>query len=98
MSFSTDLKQFVFHEYTRVHLQVAILLMEHYYSEQFDDIFEQALISLFNEVDDEVEDWSTIQFIAVITLYSISHKSRGQQWIQSGVSNRWGEKVVLYIF
>ncbi|ETR65897.1 MAG: transposase YhgA family protein [Candidatus Magnetoglobus multicellularis str. Araruama] len=75
-----------------VHLQVTILLMNHYYSDQFDDIFEQALISLVNEVD----DWSTIQFIAVITLYSSSHKSRGQQWIQSTIEKTYpkifGEK------
>jgi hypothetical protein len=66
--------------------------MKHYYSDQFDDIFEQALISLVNEVD----DWSTIQFIAVITLYSSSHKSRGQQWIQSTIEKTYpkifGEK------
>jgi len=75
-----------------VYLRVTILVMKHYHSNQFDDIFEEALILLANYID----DWSTIHFVAVITLYSGSHKSRGQQWIQSTIQKKYpkifGEK------
>ena len=64
-----------------VYLRAALLVMKHYHSDLFDEIFIQILSLLVNHI----EQGSTIRFIATITLYSSSHKSRGQNWLTSNI-------------
>jgi len=70
-----------------VYLQVAILVMKHYYSDEFDEFLSQ-ILSLLSDL---VDDWSTINFISIVLLYSSSHKSRGQQWLSSTIENNFNQ-------
>ena len=70
-----DLTSYENHQITgNVYIQVAMLVMKHYYSDDFDNFLSQ-ILSLLNNL---VDDWSTINFISIVLLYSSSHKSRGQ--------------------
>ena len=64
-----------------VYLRTALLVMKHYHSDLFDEIFIHILSLFVNHI----EQRSTIRFIATITLYSSSHKSRGQNWLTSNI-------------
>jgi len=88
-----DLSSFQDYQITgNVYLRVALLVMKHYFSEQFDEIF-STILSLLAE---HLNDGETIHFIATVTLYSSSHKLRGQKWLTSNVENNYikafGEK------
>ena len=88
-----DLSSFQDYQITgNVYLRVALLVMKHYFSEQFDEIF-STILSLLAE---HLNEGETIHFIATVTLYSSSHKLRGQKWLTSNVENNYikafGEK------
>ena len=38
-----------------------------------------------------INDWSTINFISIVLLYSSSHKSRGQKWLTSTIENNFNK-------
>ena len=88
-----DLSNFKDYQITgNVYLRVAMLVMKHYYSDQFDEIFSK-ILSLLAE---HLNEGTTIHFIATVTLYSSSHKLRGQKWLTSNIENNYikafGEK------
>jgi hypothetical protein len=88
-----DLSSFKDHQITgNVYLRVAMLVMKHYNSDQFDEIF-STMLSLLAEHLNEV---TTIHFIATVTLYSSSHQLRGKKWLTSNIENNYikafGEK------
>ncbi|KPA18660.1 transposase YhgA family protein [Candidatus Magnetomorum sp. HK-1] len=74
------------------YLRVAMLVMKHYNSDQFDEIF-STILSLLAE---HLNEGTTIHFIATVTLYSSSHKLRGKKWLTSNIENNYikafGEK------
>jgi hypothetical protein len=70
-----------------IYLKVAIFVMKHYYSDDFDSLLLQALSLLYDYVD----DWSTIHFISIVLLYSSSHKKRGQKWLTSTIEKNFNQ-------
>jgi len=83
-----DLSSYNIEEITgNVYLKVAIIVMKHYYSDEFDSLLFQALLLL----NDYVDDWTTIYFISIVLLYSSSHKSRGQKWLSLTIENKFNE-------
>jgi len=61
--------------------------MKHYHSDEFDDLLSQILSLLC----DLVEDWTTINFISIVLLYSSSHKTRGKKCLTSTIEKNFNK-------
>jgi len=68
-----------------IFLKAAILAMKHYYNKDFDLIFQQILLLFFDIIDQK----STLEFIAIISLYSSSNKNRGGKWLKSNLKKNF---------